>query len=179
MKQTITEEIIIPEGVSVTYTNGDLTVKAKNSVTRRIYRPEISVSVSGNKILLTAELATQREKRHIYTMRAHIRNMLVGAQEGHTYKLKICSGHFPMNVSVTKERLEVKNFLGEAVPRRLALKKEVTVSVDGDEIVVTSPYIELAGAQASDIEQLTRVTNRDRRIFQDGLFIIEKDGEKL
>lgn len=179
MKQTITEEIQLPEGVSVTYKDGVFTAQAKNTVTRNLYRPEIQVSVKDSVVTLSAENATQREKRHLNTMRAHVRNMLKGASEGHTYKLKICSGHFPMNVSISGDTFEVKNFLGEAVPRRLKIKQDVNVKIDGDEIVITSPYKELAGAQASDVEQLTRVTNKDRRIFQDGLFIIEKDGEKL
>ena len=179
MKQTITLPIPVPEGASASYENGTFTIKAKNTVTRRLYRPEVDVSVKDGVIELVAVNATQREKRQMNTMRSHIRNMFKGALEGHTYKLKICSGHFPMNVSVSNNKLEVKNFLGEAVPRRVKVKQEVDVKIDGDEIIVTSPYKELAGAQASDIEQLTRVTNKDRRIFQDGLFLIEKDGEAL
>ena len=172
-------EIPVPEGVSVSYADGSFTMEGKNTVERRLYRPEIDVSVSGDTIVLSADDATQREKRQMNTMRSHVRNMLKGASEGHTYKLKICSGHFPMNVSVGNGKIEVKNFLGEAVPRRLKIKQDVNVKVDGDEIVVESPYKEKAGAMASDIEQMTRVTNKDRRIFQDGLFIIEKDGEAI
>lgn len=180
MKQEITEEVALPEGVSASYANGMLTIKTdKHEVTRNLYRPEISLSTSDEAITLHVPTATQREKRQLNTMRAHVRNLVRGAVDGHTYKLKICSGHFPMNVSISNGVLEVKNFLGEAVPRRLKLKDEVQVKVDGDEIVVNSAYKELAGSQASDIEQLTRVTNKDRRIFQDGLFIIEKDGEKI
>lgn len=179
MKPTLTQSIDIPEGLSVSYSNGEFAVEGENSVKRRLYRPEIDVSVEDGEIVLSAKNASQREKRHMNTMRSHLRNMLKGAAEGHTYKLKICSGHFPMNVSVSNGEITVKNFLGEAVPRTLKIKDDVDVKVDGDEVVVTSAYKELAGSQASDIEQLTRVTNKDRRIFQDGLFIIEKDGEAL
>ena len=38
---------------------------------------------------------------------------------------------------------------------------------------------ELVGVTASDIELLTKVKNRDRRIFQDGVYIINKDGKVL
>ena len=179
MKQTITEEVAIPEGMSVSYENGEFSIQGNNTVKRRLYRPEIDITVKDGVITFVAEKATQREKRQLLTMRSHLRNLLKGADKGHTYKLKICSGHFPMNVSVSNNKIEIKNFLGEAVPRRLKIKEHVDVKVDGDEVVVTSPYKELAGAQASDIEQMTRVTNKDRRIFQDGLFIIEKDGEAI
>lgn len=180
MKSTITEALEVPEGLTVSYDKGTLRVEGgKGSVERKLYQPRITVRVEDGTVVLEAKDATQREKRHLYTLRAHAKNMLKGASEGHTYKLKICSGHFPMNVAIANNVLTVKNFLGEAVPRTLKLKAGCDVKIDGDTVVVTSSDIETAGAQASDIEQLTRITNRDRRIFQDGLYIIEKDGEAI
>jgi large subunit ribosomal protein L6 len=180
MKQELQDTIEVPEGCTATYENRVLTVKGSSGeVSRKIFHPKISISVTNDGVLMSIPVATQREKRHMYSLRAHIRNMMRGAAEGHTYKLKVCSGHFPMNVSVSADTLTVKNFLGEAVPRVCKLKDNVKVKLDGDIIEITSADKELAGTQASDIEQLTRITNRDRRIFQDGLFIIEKDGVQL
>ena len=110
----------------------------------------------------------------INTFKAHLIHMIVGSMEGHVYKLKICSGHFPMTVAMKGDTLEVKNFLGEAHPRTLKIKQGADVKVNGEEIVVESPDKEIAGQTAADIEQLTRITNRDRRIFQDGIYIVEK-----
>lgn len=180
MKSTITEEVQIPEGVTASYSENVLTVQGKaGSAQRELVQPRIQISVKDGIIHLVANDATQREKRHLFTMRSHVKNLLRGAQEGHTYKLKICSGHFPMNVSISGEKFTVKNFLGEAVPRVLALKQGATVKLDGEIITVTATSKELAGQQAADIELLTRITNRDRRIFQDGIYIIEKDGRPL
>ncbi len=179
MKQAITETITLPQGVQAEYVDGILTVKAKNELKRNLFRPKIAVSVDAENITLHVDSSTQREKKQLYTMKAHILNMIRGSQEAHTYKVKVCSGHFPMNVSISNGVLTVKNFLGEAVPRKLVLKKDVSVVLNGDIIEISSPYIERAGTQASDIEQLTKITNRDRRIFQDGLYIIEKDGNAI
>lgn len=180
MKQDLQEVIEIPEGVTVTHENGNWTVAGeKGTINRRIIQPKIAVTVDAKTITLDRKDATQREKRHIFTMRAHIRNMLRGAQEGHTYKLKVCSGHFPMNVSIANGSLTVKNFLGEAVPRVLKLKEGADVKIDGDIITVFGADKEIVGQVAADIEQLTRITNRDTRIFQDGLYIIEKDGSEV
>ena len=97
MKQDIEDALEVPEGVTVTYKDGVLSVQGQaGQVERKLYRPRVSVSVKDGSIVLSAKKGTQREKRHLYTLRAHARNMLKGASEGHTYKLKICSGHFPM-----------------------------------------------------------------------------------
>ena len=93
--------------------------------------------------------------------------------------LKICSGHFPINVSVNNNMLIVKNFLGEKVPRTIKLKPGADVRVEGDLIVVESPSKEIAGQVSADIELLARRTHYDLRIFQDGLWIINKDGKEI
>ena len=102
-----------------------------------------------------------------------------GALNGYRYTLKICSGHFPMSVSVGNNQLIVKNFLGEKVPRVLKLKAGADVKVEGDLIVVESSNKEIAGQVGASIELLTRRTKYDTRIFQDGIWITSKDGKEL
>src|SRR3989344_9023355 len=115
----------------------------------------------------------------VNTFNAHIGNMIKGVQEQYRYVLKICSGHFPMNVTMSGEQLIVKNFLGEKNPRTLKLKKGATVKVDGEKITVESCDKELAGKVSSDIELLTSKRNRDLRVFQDGIYLIEKANKPL
>lgn len=82
-----------------------------------------------------------------------------------------------MNVSVSNDQFTVKNFLGEKTPRILKLKKDVKVKVEGDQVIVESVDKELAGQTAADIEILCKITNRDPRIFQDGIWVISKAGK--
>ena len=84
-----------------------------------------------------------------------------------------------MNVSVSNNNMTIKNFLGEKYPRTLLIKEGVQVKVEGDKIFVESVNKELAGTVASEIEKLTRRPNFDTRIFQDGIFIVEKPGRKI
>ena len=70
--------------------------------------------------------------------------------------------------------LIIKNFLGESAPRKLRIHAGVTVKVNGDIVRIESVDKELAGMTASDIELVTRIRNRDRRVFQDGIFIVRK-----
>lgn len=180
MKQTIEENLTIPEGITVTVEQGLISVKGPKGEVQRDFRdPGVSISSKEGSIVFHSKDATRREKKRLYTYRAHVRNMLRGVQEGHTYQVKICSGHFPMNVSVQNGKMVVKNFLGEKFPRELKLIEGVQIKQDGDTITLTGCNKEKVGQCAADMEQLTRITNRDRRIFQDGLYIIMKDGVEI
>ena len=180
MKEKIDYEIELGEGIQASLDNNILTLKGKKGETQRNFNnPLIQLKIDGNKIKLSSKRLTKREKKLAGTFKAHIKNMINGVNEGHIYKLKICSSHFPMNASINDSELIVKNFFGEKSPRTLKIKPGVTAKIEGSEIVIESTNKELAGQAAADIEQLTRITNKDRRIFQDGIYIIEKDGKKI
>jgi large subunit ribosomal protein L6 len=178
--ELLKDEISIPKGVTVTEKHGQFHVKGpKGDVTRRLFHSSLHYAVAGDTVVITAKDASKREKKLIYTMSAHIRNMLRGVTEGFTYKLKVCSGHFPMTVAVKGDTLEVKNFLGEAVPRKLKLNKHVKVETDGAIVTVEGVDIEAVGQQSSRIEQLCRRVGFDKRVFQDGIYITHKGDEAL
>jgi large subunit ribosomal protein L6 len=181
MKHDILEAVAdCPDGIEVSLKDKIVTVKSKRGeISRSFVNPKVSVKIDGKNVVFWAEKATKREKKLMNSFRAHVLNMFRGIANGHTYKLKVCSGHFPVTVSVQGKDLTVKNFLGERFPRKLKIKDNVTVKVEGDMITVDSNYKELAGQTAADIEQLTKVRGRDLRIFQDGIWIIHKDGKDI
>lgn len=175
MKEDIMEEIELPQGVTATVAEGTFTIKgAKGGITRSFRHPKVKLRLEHQKIVLTAIRGSRREKTLIGSYRAHLLNMIRGVQQPFEYTLTICSGHFPMTVAIAVREFSVKNFLGESIPRRLTLVQGVTVVVTGNKVTVSSPDRELAGQAAARIEGICRITNRDRRIFQDGIYIIEK-----
>ncbi len=105
--------------------------------------------------------------------------MLHGVLEEYVYKLKICASHFPIITTVNGDEFVVKNFLGEKIPRKLKLRQGVRVKVEGEEVTVESADKELAGQTAADIENLTKRTGFDKRVFQDGIYLTSKGGKKL
>lgn len=180
MKDDLKREIELKPGVTAQLEGSLLKVKGpKGEVSRVFLHPKISVSLEGNKVVLFAPRSTKREKTMIGSFESHIVNMIKGVQAPFVYRLRICSGHFPMNVSVSGNEVVIKNFLGEAVPRKVDIIKGAEVKVNGEEIVVTSTDIEVAGQTAAKIESACRITNRDRRIFQDGCYITHKADKSM
>lgn len=172
--------VSLPEGVTATVSDSTVTVKgAKGEVVRSFLHPKVQITADSEGVSFVTKKFSKVEKKIVNTFMAHVKNMCKGALEGHTYKLKICSGHFPMNVSIKGSEMEVKNFIGEAVPRRISFKDGVEVKMDGDIITVTGLNKELTGQTAASIEKLTRRNGFDKRIFQDGIYIIEKDGKAV
>ncbi len=178
MKINLHEEIKIPEGINAVVENNELIMKKDSDELKRKLNVLIDVKVEAGKIILEAKKATKRERKIFGTMGAHFNNMIKGLTEKFRYKLQAVSVHFPMNVSVDKEKNElvVKNFLGEKTDRRIKLVQGVDVKVDKDMIEIESVNIEKAGQCAANIEKGTRVTGKDRRVYQDGIYIIEKPG---
>lgn len=180
MKQDVQEEIKIPSGIEVKIADSVVTVKGpEGEISRRLKLIGVTIAVKDNKIMFNSKKATKREKKMLYTFKAHLNGMIKGVQEPWTYKLKVCSGHFPMTVEVKDNKLVVKNFLGEKVPRESKIPENVDVKISGAEITVTSLDKELAGMTASNFELLTRITNKDLRRYQDGIYITLKAGKEV
>lgn len=179
-KDEFIEVVNIPERVSVQYDKDTIIVSGEKGVLKRVVKIKgVNITIENNSVKFLVSSPTKKIKRLIFSNSAHLRNMIKGVTQGHIYKMKICASHFPMNVSVHNGVLEVKNFIGEKIPRRLVLKPNVDVKIEGDVVVISSHDKEAAGAVASDIEQLTRRPGFDPRRFQDGIYIIEKDGKRI
>merc|ERR1712108_107610 len=98
--------------------------------------------------------------------------------KGFQYKMKFVYAHFPVNVNISdaKDVIEIRNFLGEKVIRRIAMLEGVTVdrSEIKNEIILEGNNVENLGISASQIQQSTKVKNKDIRKFLDGIYVSEK-----
>ncbi|WP_129112943.1 50S ribosomal protein L6 [Halegenticoccus tardaugens] len=177
-------EIEIPDDVSAEVDHLELTVEGPNgSVTKRLWYPDVSVSVEtvesddGDSVdVVVVESDTENAKTNatVGTFESHVRNMIHGVTEGWEYRMEVYYAHFPMQVGVEGDEVVINNFLGEKSPRKTNVRGDTEVQVDGEEVVLTGPSKEDVGQTAAAIEQLTRVTDKDTRVFQDGVYITEK-----
>jgi len=167
--------IEFPQEVECSYSTGIFTCRGpKGETSMKLKYPGISLAVQDSQVRLTASKSSKKEKRIIHTFRAHIRNLLQGVTSGFQSTLKICSGHFPMTVAVEDSYLIIKNFLGEKIPRKAHILPTTKVEIKGADIIISGISKEDVGNTASNFELATRITNRDRRIFMDGIWITSK-----
>ncbi len=169
------ETIDIPEDVSATIDHLDLTVEGPNgSVTRRLWYPDVNVSAEDEAVVIESDAEDAKTTATVGTFRSHVRNMIHGVTEGWEYEMEVFYAHFPMQVSVQDGDVVIENFLGERAPRRTQIRGDTEVAVDGEELTLSGPDKEAVGQTAADIEQLTRVKDKDTRVFQDGVYITQK-----
>ncbi|HJL60068.1 MAG TPA: 50S ribosomal protein L6 [Candidatus Thalassarchaeaceae archaeon] len=174
----IRHEIALGEGVSASVEDANLSMSGPNgSMSRAFEHSKVNVSVEGSNVVVQCDLPRRKEKALCGTWRAHITNMRTGVTDGFAYRLKAVYSHFPMTLNVTGPTLEIKNLFGEKVPRvaNLIYHGDVVVSVEGkSDVVVTGVDREKVGQTAAIIERACKIRGRDRRIFEDGIYIVSK-----
>jgi large subunit ribosomal protein L6 len=170
-------ELPIPDEVSAEVDHLELTVEGPNgSVTRRLWYPDVDVTVEDGHVVVDAEAEDAQTRATVGTFESHVENMFHGVTEGWEYHMQVLYSHFPMQVTVENDAVVIENFLGERAPRRAPIHGDTDVEVDGEEVTLRGPDKEAVGQTAADIEQLTRVTDKDTRVFQDGVYITRKPG---
>jgi large subunit ribosomal protein L6 len=168
-------ELDIPDDVTAEMDRLDLTVEGPNgSVTRRLWFPDITVSVEGDQVVVESDASDAKTNATVGTFESHITNMFHGVTDGWEYEMEVFYSHFPMKVQADGGEVVIENFLGEKAPRRTNIHGDTDVQVDGEELTLSGPDKEAVGQTAADIEQLTRVSGKDTRVFQDGVYITKK-----
>ncbi len=175
MNKDLDRTIEIADGVEVLINGNEFTVKGNGKELKRSFDiGKIKAEARDKKVLLAAKGASKREAKMMGTMDAHLKNMIKGIGEDFVYELEICHVHFPMNVKAAGNDITIKSFLGETTERKSKILDGVKVDISGNKITVTSHDIEAAGQTAANLEKATKLTGRDRRIFQDGIFVTKK-----
>ncbi|MDI6798800.1 MAG: 50S ribosomal protein L6 [Candidatus Aenigmarchaeota archaeon] len=171
------KELPIPENVSVELAGNKIKVSGpKGSLEKELkLGREIKIEKLENRIKVSSEKERRKIKALVGTIAAHIRNMIKGVTKGFVYRLKVVYMHFPITVKVEGNKVLLHNFLGERVPRVAKIIGNVQVKVEGPEVIVSGIDLDDVSLTASNIEQACRIKARDRRIFQDGCWIVSRE----
>ncbi len=175
----ITENIPIPDDVTVTIDDHDVTVKGSGGELKRNFNHnKITISKEDNNVIISVPFPKKKDKAMVGTIKSHISNMIYGVEHGFTYKMKIVYAHFPMTVKVQKDIVTIDNFLGERSSRKAKIIGDSKVSVKGEDVTITGINKEHVGQTMANIEQATNIKDKDPRIFQDGIYLVDKEQEE-
>jgi len=171
----------IPSDCQVTVEEGTVTVSGpKGALTRTFLEPQLSLVREGNEIVASTELSRKKTRAIVGTAIAHFRNMCIGVQHGYEYTMKIVYSHFPITVEAKGDTIFIKNFIGERGIRTARLIGDVSVKTTEDEVIINGIDIEHVSQSAANIQLATKIRDKDRRIFLDGIYVIRKrKGEEV
>jgi len=168
--------IIEAEGVAIDISGKTIKVEGpKGFIQKDFFYPSIELKKIDQGISMGMKKASKKDKRMIGTFKAHLRNMITGVKYGFAYKMKICSSHFPMNVDIAGNEVIIRNFLGEKTPRKAKILDGVSTKIDGDVILISGANKESVGQTCANIETAVRIRKKDRRVFQDGIYLMRPE----
>ncbi|HTW76788.1 MAG TPA: 50S ribosomal protein L6 [Thermoplasmata archaeon] len=171
------EVIEVPPSVTFSVAGGVLTAKGPlGSVARPFPADVIELSVAPGTVTLLLRIPAERKRSQslLKTWAAHVRNLAGGLTRGVEARMKVVAAHFPMKVSVRGEELVIENFLGEKFPRTTRLRPGTKAAVEGEIVTLSGHDVEQVGQSAANIERVTHIRDYDPRVFQDGIYLIER-----
>lgn len=126
-----------------------VTVKGPRGVLKRDFKhARVDITrLSKKKLKIEKWFGTKKEVAAVRTISTHIKNLIKGVIKGYKYKMRFVYAHFPINTVITEKGavVEVRNFLGERLIRRVNLYPGVTCaqSKNKDEIILEGNDVEL------------------------------------
>jgi large subunit ribosomal protein L6 len=167
--------ITIPNGIEAKLSDGFLVIKGpKGELSRKIASGGMKIKIDEGRIKLASTDDRKKNRSIVGAWVAHVRNMITGVSHGWEVRMKIVYSHFPIKLSIDGKTVVIGNYLGERGNRETTIVEGATVKIEKDEVLVTGIDKEAVGQTAANIELASRVKNRDKRVFQDGVYMLSK-----
>ena len=168
-------EVEIPDDVKVSFKSHMLNVEGPLGKTYKNFKKiPVDIEIGDSSVLLKAQGTRNANFAIMNTVRSIIRNLFEGVIEGYTIKMKVVFSHFPINVKVEGSQVLIENFQGERAPRVTKIWGETKVVPKGDDVIITGHVLTDVSQTAAEIENGSRVKNKDHRVFLDGIYKFEK-----
>eukprot|EP01089_Gocevia_fonbrunei_P006827 TRINITY_DN17838_c0_g1_i1.p1 TRINITY_DN17838_c0_g1~~TRINITY_DN17838_c0_g1_i1.p1 ORF type:complete len:192 (-),score=34.26 TRINITY_DN17838_c0_g1_i1:38-613(-) len=178
------QNVSIPSDVTITVKSRVVTVKGpRGTLVRAFKHANVQLEILGKgakkRLQVTLWFGDKASLATIRTICSHVQNLITGVTKGFQYKMRFVYAHFPVNCNIPDDGsfIEIHNFLGEKVVRRVVMPTGVKIERSSDvkdEIVLRGNSIEAVSQCAAKIHQSTLVKNKDIRKFLDGIYVSEK-----
>ena len=171
----LSTEVLIPDNVKVGLKSTMLSVEGPLGKTYKNFKKiPVKIEINNNKININAIGKRNKDYAILNTAKSIIQNLCEGVIEGYTIKMKIVFSHFPITVKVEGKKILIENFQGERAPRVSRIFGGTKVMPKGDDVIITGHVLTDVTQTAAEIEQNSKVKNKDHRVFLDGIYKFEK-----
>ncbi|HYE60106.1 MAG TPA: 50S ribosomal protein L6 [Candidatus Kapabacteria bacterium] len=145
--------IALPQGVTVTVTDGIVIVKGPKGELRRPIHPLVSVSTADNVVTVSVQNAEEKVERSLWgTFGAHIRNMVTGVTVGFKKQLEVNG----VGYRVAPQGKDLKIEVGYSHPVIFKIPDAVKATVEKNVITLESSDKEILGKTASEIRSIRK-----------------------
>lgn len=145
--------VAIPQGVTVTVNNNEVTVKGPKGTLTQVVKPQINVSVNGNEVVVTRSSDDKEVRGYHGLYRQLIHNMIVGVSEG--YKKTLIINGVGYKAEAGKGTIVLS--LGYSTVIEVVIPEGLTVTVDSPTKLTISGIDKAeVGQFASEIRSLRK-----------------------
>jgi large subunit ribosomal protein L6 len=179
VKYALLEDILeIPDEVDLKLEDHNIVIVKgpKGSIKKDFsHARNIKIELEGkSKLKFTTNFPKHKTVALINTIKSLINNSIKGVIQGYTYKSKICYSHFPISVELRGNQLHIVNFNGENAARKVKILDGIEISVEEEDVFIQGIDNQIVGQMAANIQRACKLRKKDRRVFQDGIYVYEK-----
>ncbi len=147
------QTIIIPKGTEVKLSGVNLSVKGPKGTLTRDFPGNIAININGEEITFTPGKTGDRTLNALWgTYASHVKNMVVGVNEGYTKKLILEGVGFKSEVSGNSLNLA----LGFSHPVKVNIPEGLTVTAEKNNITVIGIDKELVGQFTASVRAMKK-----------------------
>ena len=136
------QTVIAPTGTEIKLSGTTFSAKGPKGTLVRDFPGEVTLHINGNEITFTPNKEGDRTVNALWgTYASHVKNMIIGVNEGYTKKLILEGVGFKSEVAGSALNLA----LGFSHPVKIAIPEGLTVTAEKNNITVTGIDKELVG----------------------------------
>lgn len=180
MVKSFKSEVVveIPQDITLTLDGLKLTIEGKKGkiIKDFSHMKKVDILYKDNTVKISSYFPRKSTEAKLGTLRSVLINAIEGVTKGYTYKMKIAYSHFPITVDTDGDRILIKNFIGERSPRITfkAGNYPINIKATKEDVVISGIDKEDVGQTCANIQATCRIRDKDKRIFQDGIYVYEK-----
>ncbi len=147
------QTVIVPAGTEVNLSGTTLTVKGPKGTLVRNFPGQVTINIAGNEITFTPNKIGDRSINSLWgTYASHVKNMVIGVNEGYTKKLILEGVGFKSEVVGKSFNLA----LGFSHPVKIVIPEGLTVTAEKNNITIIGIDKELVGSFTASVRSMKK-----------------------